>query len=134
MNDDGLRQTLTRLAASAHLVASEIDDLLVLAYENTGSGEHVQVAGGNVADPHAVGDQRARTALSGIARHAAPLQEYLDNAIRLLHATGPNDAPRTRKQITKGEHAEALEAQQRRKNRGEYTPVRVVPQPKPRIR
>ncbi len=135
MADDGdLRRLMTRLAASAHLVSVELEDLLVLAYENTGAGDRVQVSGGDVVDIHSVGDQRARTALQGINRHAAPLLEHLDNAIRLLHATGPQDAPRTRKQITKAEHQEALDAQARRKNRGDYTPVRIVPQPTPRIR
>lgn len=134
MADDDLRRLMTRLAASAHLVSVELDDLLVLAYENTGAGDRVQVAGGDVIDLHSVGDQRARTALNGINKHAAPLLEHLDNAIRLLHATGPNDAPRTRQKISKAEHQEALDAQERRKARGEYTPHRIVPQPTPRIR
>jgi len=134
-SDDDLRRLMTRLAASAHLVSVELDDLLVLAYENTGAGDRVQVSGGDIVDLHAVGDQRARNALDGINRHAAPLLQHLDNAIRLLHATGPQDpAPRTRQKVSKTEHQEALDAQERRRARGEYTPIRVVPQPKPRIR
>ena len=130
MTAHDLRPIMTRLAATAHLVSVELDDLLCLAYENTGTGDRVQVAGGDTTDVHSVGDARARTALRGMNQHAPQLLEHLDNAIKLLHATGPNDAPRTRKQITKGEHNEALAAQQRRKARCEYTPARTLPQPR----
>ena len=134
MSDRDLQRTLTRLAATAHLVAAELDDLLVLAYENTAGGERVAVAGGDVIDLHSVGDQTARTALAGIDKHVGPLMNHLDNAIRLLHATGPQETPRTRKNISKAEHQDALDAQERRRGRGEYTPHRIVPQPTPRIR
>ena len=130
MSDDDLRRMMTKLAAAAHLVASELDDLIGLAYEST-VGESVQVAGRDLVDHHAVGDQRARTALAGSDRHAAPLLESLNNAIQLLHASGPQTAPapRTRRQISRKEHGEALDAQARRKARGEYTPHRTHPQP-----
>ena len=130
MNDDELRRLLTKLAAAAHLVATEYADLVSLAYDSTVS-DAVAVSGGNVSDLHSVGDQRARTALAGIDRHAAPLLENLNNAIHLLHATGPQTtpAPRTRRQISRKEHGEALDAQARRKARGEYTPHRTHPQP-----
>ena len=130
MSDDDLRRMMTKLAAAAHLVAAELDDLIGLAYESTVS-DSVQVAGGDVVDLHAVGDQRARTALAGIDKHAHPLLEHLNNAIQLLHATGPQDAPtpRTRRQISRKEHGEAIDAQARRKARGDYTPHRTLPQP-----
>ena len=121
---------MTKLAAAAHLVSAELDDLIGLAYESTVS-DSVQVAGGDVVDLHAVGDQRARTALAGIDKHAHPLLEHLNNAMHLLHATGPQDAPtpRTRRQISRKEHGEAIDAQARRKARGDYTPHRTLPQP-----
>ena len=130
MSDDDLRRLMTKLAAAAHLVSAELDDLIGLAYESTVS-DSVQVAGGDTIDLHAVGDQRARTALAGIDKHAAPLLEHLNNAMHLLHATGPQDAPtpRTRRQISRKEHGEALDAQARRKARGDYTPHRTLPQP-----
>jgi len=130
MSDDDLRRMMTKLAAAAHLVASELEDLIGLAYESTVS-DSVQVAGGDVVDLHAVGDQRARTALAGIDKHAHPLLEHLNNAMHLLHATGPQDAPtpRTRRQISRKEHGEAIDAQARRKARGDYTPHRTLPQP-----
>lgn len=128
MAEDDLRRVMTRLAAGAHLVAAELDDLLVLAYENQ-TGDRVAVAGGSTPDLQSVGDQRARNALNGINAHIGPLLQHLDLAIRLLHATGPNEVPRTRKQISKSEHAQALDAQARRQARGEYTPKRTVPQP-----
>ena len=130
MSDDDLRRMMTKLAAAAHLVSAELDDLIGLAYESTVS-DSVQVAGGDVVDLHAVGDQRARTALSGIDKHAYPLLEHLNNAIQLLHASGPQDAPapRTRRQISRKEHGEAIDAQARRKARGDYTPHRTLPQP-----
>ena len=130
MSDDDLRRMMTKLAAAAHLVASELDDLIGLAYEST-VGDSVQVAGGDVVDLHAVGDQRARTALGGIDKHLAPLLEHFNNAIHLLHAPGPQSppAPRTRRQISRKEHTDALDAQTRRKQRGEYTPHRTYPQP-----
>ena len=130
MSDDDLRRMMTKLAAAAHLVSAELDDLIGLAYESTVS-DSVQVAGGDVVDLHAVGDQRARTALAGIDKHAHPLLEHLNNAMHLLHATGPQDAPtpRTRRQISRKEHGEAIDAQARRKARGDYTPHRTLPQP-----
>ena len=130
MSDDDLRRLMTKLAAAAHLVSAELDDLIGLAYESTVS-DSVQVAGGDTIDLHAVGDQRARTALAGIDKHAHPLLEHLNNAMHLLHATGPQDAPtpRTRRQISRKEHGEAIDAQARRKARGEYTPHRNWPQP-----
>ena len=130
MSDDDLRRLMTKLAAAAHLVSAELDDLIGLAYESTVS-DSVQVAGGDVVDLHAVGDQRARTALAGIDKHAHPLLEHLNNAMHLLHATGPQDAPtpRTRRQISRKEHGEAIDAQARRKARGDYTPHRTLPQP-----
>ena len=130
MSDDDLRRMMTKLAAAAHLVSAELDDLIGLAYESTVS-DSVQVAGGDVVDLHAVGDPRARTALAGIDKHAHPLLEHLNNAMHLLHATGPQDAPtpRTRRQISRKEHGEAIEAQARRKARGDYTPHRTLPQP-----
>jgi hypothetical protein len=125
-----LRRTLTRVAATAHLVATELEDLLVLGYEQA-TTDAAKVSGGDVIDLHGHGDQRARTALDGIRRHAAPLLEQLDNAINLLHAAGPTDTtPRTRRQINRAELADALEAQERRKQRGEYTPTRIHPQPR----
>ena len=129
MNDDELRRLLTKLAAAAHLVASEYADLVSLAYDSTVS-DAVAVSGGNVSDLHAVGDQRARTALTGIDKHMLPLLGHLNNAMQLLHATGPQDPPpRTRRQISRKEHGEAIDAQARRKARGEYTPHRNWPQP-----
>ena len=130
MSDDDLRRLMTKLAAAAHLVSAELDDLIGLAYESTVS-DSVQVAGGDTIDLHAVGDQRARTALAGIDKHAHPLLEHLNNAMHLLLATGPQDAPtpRTRRQIRRKEHGEAIEAQARRKARGDYTPHRTLPQP-----
>ena len=130
MSDDDLRRLMTKLAAAAHLVSAELDDLIGLAYESTVS-DSVQVAGGATIDLHAVGDQRARTALAGIDKHAHPLLEHLNNAMHLLHATGPQDAPtpRTRRQISRKEHGEAIDAQARRKARGDYTPHRTLPQP-----
>ena len=130
MSDDDLRRLMTKLAAAAHLVSAELDDLIGLAYESTVS-DSVQVAGGDTIDLHAVGDQRARTALAGIDKHAAPLLEHLNNAMHLLHATGPQDAPtpRTRRQISRKEHGEAIDAQAPRKARGDYTPHRTLPQP-----
>jgi hypothetical protein len=130
VSDDDLRRLMTKLAAAAHLVSAELDDLIGLAYESTVS-DSVQVAGGDTIDLHAVGDQRARTALAGIDKHAHPLLEHLNNAMHLLHATGPQDAPtpRTRRQISRKEHGEAIDAQARRKARGDYTPHRTLPQP-----
>ena len=130
MSDDDLRRLMTKLAAAAHLVSAELDDLIGLPYESTVS-DSVQVAGGDTIDLHAVGDQRARTALAGIDKHAHPLLEHLNNAMHLLHATGPQDAPtpRTRRQISRKEHGEAIDAQARRKARGDYTPHRTLPQP-----
>ena len=130
MSDDDLRRLMTKLAAAAHLVSAELDDLIGLGYESTVS-DSVQVAGGDTIDLHAVGDQRARTALAGIDKHAHPLLEHLNNAMHLLHATGPQDAPtpRTRRQISRKEHGEAIDAQARRKARGDYTPHRTLPQP-----
>ena len=116
MTDD-VRRLLTRLAAAAHLVATQVDDLEALAYD-AAVNDRPKVSGGDVIDLHAVGDQRARTALAGIDSHAGPLVEHLDNALRLLHVGSDDPAPRTRRQITKAEHVDALKAQERRRRRG----------------
>jgi len=120
---------MTRLSASCHLVALDIDTLEMLAYERTVT-DAVKVSGGDVIDLHAVGDKRARRALTGIERHVGPLLEHLDNAIKILHAGTSEPAPRTRRQVTKGELREAHEARKRRKDRGEYTPEPARPQPR----
>ncbi len=124
-----LRNAMTRLSASCHLVALDIDTLEGLAYERSVT-DAVKVSGGDVIDLHAVGDQRARTALTGIERHVGPLLEHLDNAIKLLHAGSADPPPRTRRKVTKGELREAHEARERRKGRGEYTPEPARPQPR----
>ena len=126
---DDLRFDLTRLAAAAHLVSSQLADLEALAYD-LAVNDRPKVSGGEVVDLHVVGDPRARTALAGIESKAAPLLEHLDNAIRLLHAGTEDSGPRTRRQISKAEHVEALKAQERRRRRGEYVPTRTVPQPR----
>jgi hypothetical protein len=126
MGDD-LRSVMTRLSACAHLVALDLDTLEALAYEHAVS-DAVKVSGGDVVDLHAVGDQRARTALAGIERHVAPLVEHLDNALNLLHAGSSEPPPRTRRQVTKGELRDAHNARDRRRDRGEY-----APSPQPRI-
>ena len=126
---DELRFDLTRLAAAAHMVASQLADLEALAYDAAVS-DRPRVSGGEVVDLHVVGDERARTALAGIESKTGPLLEHLDNAIALLHSGTDDPAPRTRRQISKGEHVDALRAQERRRRRGEYTPTRTRPQPK----
>jgi hypothetical protein len=130
MNDD-LRRVLTRLVAAGHLVTTELDTLELLAYGATSAGSEAKVAGGDVVDLHTVGDQRARTALAVIERHVGPLLEGFDNALALVHTGGADGpAPRTRRQISRKEHCDALDAQDRRKERGEYTPTRIHPQPR----
>ena len=127
---DDLRRVLTRLVAAGHLVATELDTLELLAY-GAASGSEQKVAGGDVVDLHGVGDQRARTALAVIERHVGPLLAGFDNALALVHTGGPDGpAPRTRQQISRSEHSDALDAQERRKARGEYTPTRIHPQPR----
>jgi len=126
---DDLRHDLTRLAAAAHLVASQLADLQALAYD-AAVNDRPRVSGGEVIDLHVVGDDRARTALAAIDAKTGPLLEHLTNAIRLLHAGTDEPAPRTRRQVTKAEHIDALQAQERRRRRGEYTPTRTQPQPK----
>ena len=127
MND--LHAVMNRLAALAHVVGTELEDLYVLGYEKS-TTDAVKVSGGDVVDLHSVGDPRARNVIKGLEKYGPLILEHLDNAIGLLHATGPKDAiPRTRKQITKAEHEQALHNQKKRKERGEYTPVKTQPQP-----
>jgi hypothetical protein len=126
---DELRFDLTRLAAAAHMVASQLADLEALAYDAAVT-DRPRVSGGEVVDLHVVGDERARTALAGIESKTGPLLEHLDNAIALLHSGTDDPIPRTRRQISKGEHVDALRAQERRRRRGEYTPTRTQAQPK----
>lgn len=126
---DELRYELTRLAAAAHLVASQLADLETLGYDAAVT-DRPKVAGGEVVDLHIVGDHRARTALAGIESQVGPLLEHLDNAIRLLHAGHTDPPPRTRRHISKQEHVDALKAQERRRRRGEYVPTRISPQPR----
>ena len=131
---DDLRRVLPRLVAAGHLVATELDTLELLAY-GAASGSETKVAGGDVIDLHGVGDQRARTALAAIERHVGPLLAGFDNALALVHTGGPDGpAPRTRQQISRRDHSDALAAQERRKARGEYTPPRDPPPAARRIK
>ena len=126
-----LDKLLNRVAALSHVVGSELEDLLTLAYEKSSAVQEERVSGGSiVVDLHSVGDPRARTVLSGLEKYSPLLIEHLDNALNLLHAKGPLEKiPRTRKQISKTEHEHALQMQEKRKARGEYTPVKNEPQP-----
>lgn len=133
---DTARNRLDRTIERLQHTRAEIDDLHVLAYDRRAAAERLGVHGG---DPTAVGidldthgDRRAREVLGYLLELSAVVCDLLDDTIRdsrRVLTDGDSPRPRTRRTIDSTELKEALDAQIRRRNRGEYSPLRRYPQP-----
>jgi hypothetical protein len=128
--------TRNRLEATRELltmILDELDDLHCLAYERATATRDAPVRGGDhdyALDTH--GDQRARAAYTDLATKTigacTTLAEASHNAIALLRE-GRAPGPRMRRLIDTDELVQALAAQARRADRGDYTPHRSHVQP-----
>jgi hypothetical protein len=132
---DTVRSRLVGTQALLELVAAQLEDLHVLAYDRQTAARELAVTGGSrdwALDTN--GDPRARDAYRqlNIAAMGActKLAEAANTAVRLLTEGDPGEPrPRTRRTIRLHELASAVDAQARRIARGDYTPVANRPQP-----
>lgn len=130
---DTARNRITGTTDRLNIIRNELADLHLLATDRAAAAERLHVHGGDqdyALDSH--GDPRARAAYEHLAAVTLPICDLLDEAIRdalKVLRDGDSPRPRTRRTIDAAEHLEALTAQQRRRARGEYTPVPGYPQP-----
>lgn len=130
---DTLRNRVNATIDLLKLLAAQLEDLHVLAYErNVARVEMERVQGGDrdyALDTH--GDPRARDAFRALNTTTMSAAEWIatatHDALRLL-TEGKPPTSGTRK-ATAVEVGHALVAQSRRVQRGEYTPYRGFPQP-----
>jgi hypothetical protein len=131
---DSLRSQLAATIDLLQTVGEELEDLHALAYDRPRLAQERTNGGMRdyALDTH--GDPRARDAYRALGGASTKACESLAIAahetIRLLREGTPTGI-RTRRHATAAEIATAIAAQGRRIARGEYTPIRRLPQPKP---
>jgi hypothetical protein len=130
---DRVRNQIAAVRTLLDSAEEHLDDLHVLAYDRQTAVDRQRVAGGEpnyvLIDTH--GDRRARDLLrdgmkltdSTCANLAAWCYE-----IRTYLADGQLGSRRTPQMVSADEMIDALTAQRRRKERGEYVPKRTYPQ------
>lgn len=132
--------TLRRDIAAAHdmltRASAELDTLHDLAYTRPTATSTERTSGGTpdwALDTN--GDHTARAALQTLARHintaCRQLHDGAQQAVNAIRDLTPpeRDNTRHRARITATEALDAIEAMERRRQRGEYTPHRTHPQP-----
>lgn len=131
---DTLRNQLTATIELLAMARDELEDLHTLAYDRPTARSEIVVSGGApdyALDNH--GDTRARNAyrlLGDKAIEAAKLlADAAHGAISILREDDGDDRARTGRTINRHDLADAIEAQGRRITRGEFVPVRRLPQP-----
>lgn len=131
---DTLRNQLHATIELLTMLAEELDDLHVLAYERHTARQDVAAVNGGATD-YALdthGNPRARQAYRDLALAAVHVCKHIatttHDAITVLR-DHDHQRPKTPRTIRAEELAEAIDAQARRAERGEYTPVRREPQP-----
>lgn len=131
-----LRRRLLAVATLGRYVAEHLDDLGTLAYDVV-VGE--RVGGGGTSEGHAhtsTGDRRAKVALARLDHEVASFARVLGDAERVV-TNGPGADVTLRGTMLGdggGKHpadtlAGLLRNQRDRRDRGEYTPTRIVEQP-----
>lgn len=132
MRIDTARNQIGATKALLDKALEEIEDLYVLAYDRQVAGDEVKVNGGDrdyCLDTH--GDVRVRAAYKVFSDQVTDtcqvLAEAAHSALRRLSDAFPGGriGARTSSAL---EHALLLEAKARRTSRGEYQPVRRLPQ------
>lgn len=130
---DTLRNRVTSTVGLLLLLAEELEDLHVLAYNRPASVGEERVKGGSrdfALDTH--GDPKARDAFRDLNRVTLDLAELATiaahDAVKVLTA-GEVSTKGTRRSIKFAELADKIRAQAERVKRGEYTPIRRMAQP-----
>lgn len=132
---DTLRNRISKAMDLLQTVHDELEDLHVLAYDRPAAKERAHVHGGQAdyaLDTH--GDPKARDAYRWLSELVVLVADTLidagQEAVGVLREGEPRQSSRRDKSadVTRAEFAEALKAQERRLQRGEYSPVRRFPQ------
>jgi hypothetical protein len=129
---DTARNRINATVAALQAALNNLEDLHTLAYERrranlTIRGTTVDWALDNHGDPAA---RHAYRLLANTAIGACEALTIATNEAQRVFNQGERQ-PRTRPAATPTEIADAIQAQARRQARGEYTPVRLQPQPLP---
>jgi hypothetical protein len=129
---DTLRNRIAGTRQLLEMLAEELDDLHLLAYERPAAKDEAHVAGGSrdyALDTH--GDPQCRAAYRRLgdvtADACARIDASITDALQLLRQGSP--PTRTGRRLHLVELGEAIAAQTRRAARGDYTAVRRGPQP-----
>ena len=128
---EAVRAHLASIARNAALLAAQVEDLYVLAYDRPASSE-VKVAGTGAPDP-ITGDLFAKklfASLAGRSREADDILKGFTASVGNLLNVGSVDDSLWGTRISAAEFGRALKAQGRRRARGDYTPTRNVAQPR----
>jgi hypothetical protein len=135
---DAFKRDIRDVIDLLEFVLVNAEDLHTLAYDRKVAASERVSASGPVhfyLDQH--GDMKAREAMRYLMKATKSATGHIETAAReckriLIVGDPPMQnrslGPRT---VTAAEHLEAIRAQARRAERGEYTPHRVWPQPDP---
>lgn len=133
---DVARKALQETLDLLQQCAREIDDLHSLAYERKVGGDKVRVRSTVTdwaLDTH--GDPVARAAyrrlLGAVLATYQPVNAAARDVVRILREGDRPGRVLSTRTASAAEVAAAIAAQARRAARGEYTPVRTLPQPDP---
>lgn len=132
---DTVRSDIRQAIELLHFLGDQLDDLHVLAYNRHRASERVKVRGGSVdyaLDTH--GDKRARDLYAQVAKDVLSAVDKLTGSIKGVRGYLTSGAGTIRRDATADcthdEVIAALDAQRRRRQRGEYQPAPLVDQPK----
>ncbi len=119
-------------AEAATRLARHLDDLHSLAFDRH-VGDFEKISGGAAHPPgvETVGDPKARALWQRVCSAATDLDRLapLERAIGNHFAAGPSPEQTRGAIIVKGEFVAAQRHQRRRRDDGQYTPVRIEDQP-----
>lgn len=131
---DAVRNEIRHASSLLQLLAGQLDDLHVLAYDRSASTGGDKVRGGSrdyALDNH--GDRRARDLYEQIAKDLRHTINDLVGSIKSVRGYLTSGSGGGRRDAsadaTTDEVLAALDAQRRRHQRGEYQPTPLTPQP-----
>lgn len=130
-DEERLIWQLTVGAEAAVRLRNHVHDLHSLAWErHVGDYEHVN-GGADHPGVETTGDLRARTLWNRLCTTATDLDTLLplERAIGNFFSAGPSPEGSSHPLVSKGDWARQLKARDRRRARGEFTPVRIEDQP-----
>ena len=131
---DSLRNQIDRTNAALQRLRPMLDDLHVLAYDRQAARMAERVNGGDRSyaldtNGDMIAREHLRTLKSILSAACADIEQACFNT--LAHMDQGHITPTTTRAANADDVKAALEAQQRRTARGEYTPSRGYPQPEP---